>query len=161
MVILAHRRQTVAAAMLVSLGMFLNTVGLEGVRFSHRFTFGQSWLNSGFDLITVILGLFAISQAFKLLVDQERPPPLPRPWSGTAAAGACAPWPGIRGLAGVSSAFGVVMGIIPGVGEFLAQFLLLHVRPEDVAQARLHRPRLAGRADRLGGRQQRGAPPRP
>ena len=33
MVVLAHRRQTVAAAMLVSLGMFLNTVGLEGVHF--------------------------------------------------------------------------------------------------------------------------------
>ena len=120
MVILAHRRQTIAAAMLVSFGMFLNTVGLEGVRFSHRFTFGQSWLNSGFDLITVILGLFAISQAFKLLVDRERPPPLPRMESGGGG--------GMRALArhprlaGVSSGFGVVMGIIPGVGEFLAQF---------------------------------------
>ena len=120
MVILAHRRQTIAAAMLVSLGMFLNTVGLEGVRFSHRFTFGQSWLNSGFDLITVILGLFAISQAFKLLVDRERPPPLPRMEPGGGG--------GMRALArhprlaGVSSGFGVVLGIIPGVGEFLAQF---------------------------------------
>ena len=120
MVVLAHRRQTVAAAMLVSLGMFLNTVGLEGVRFSHRFTFGQSWLNPGFDLITVILGLFAISQAFKLLVDREPPPRLPRMEQGRGD--------GFREiarhprLAGVSSSFGVVMGIIPGVGEFLAQF---------------------------------------
>ena len=120
MVVLAHRRQTVAAAMLVSLGMFLNTVGLEGVRFSHRFTFGQSWLNPGFDLITVILGLFAISQAFKLLVDRESPPRLPRMEPGRGG--------GFREiarhprLAGVSSSFGVVMGIIPGVGEFLAQF---------------------------------------
>ena len=120
MVVLAHRRQTVAAAMLVSLGMFLNTVGLEGVRFSHRFTFGQSWLNPGFDLITVILGLFAISQAFKLLVDREPPPRLPRMEPGRGG--------GFREiarhprLAGVSSSFGVVMGIIPGVGEFLAQF---------------------------------------
>ena len=120
MVVLAHRRQTVAAAMLVSLGMFLNIVGLEGVRFSHRFTFGQSWLNPGFDLITVILGLFAISQAFKLLVDREPPPRLPRMEPGRGG--------GFREiarhprLAGVSSSFGVVMGIIPGVGEFLAQF---------------------------------------
>ena len=121
MVILAHRGQTVAAAMLVSFGMFLNTVGLEGVRFSHRFTFGQSWLNSGFDLITVILGLFAISQAFKLLVDRERPPPLPRMGSEGASRGMRVLARHPR-LAGVSSAFGVVMGIIPGVGEFLAQF---------------------------------------
>lgn len=120
MVVLAHRRQTVAAAMLVSLGMFLNTIGLEGVRFSHRFTFGQTWLNPGFDLITVILGLFAISQAFKLLVDREPPPRLPRMEQGRGG--------GFREiarhprLAGVSSSFGVVMGIVPGVGEFLAQF---------------------------------------
>ena len=121
MVVLAHRRQTVAAAMLVSLGMFLNTVGLEGVRFSHRFTFGQSWLNPGFDLITVILGLFAISQAFKLLVDREPPPRLPRMEQGRRGGGfrEIARHPR---LAGVSSSFGVVMGIIPGVGEFLAQF---------------------------------------
>ena len=121
MVVLAHRRQTVAAAMLVSLGMFLNTVGLEGVRFSHRFTFGQSWLNPGFDLITVILGLFAISQAFKLLVDRDPPPRLPRMEPGRRGGGfrEIARHPR---LAGVSSSFGVVMGIIPGVGEFLAQF---------------------------------------
>ena len=122
MVILAHRGQTVAAAMLVSFGMFLNTVGLEGVRFSHRFTFGQSWLNSGFDLITVILGLFAISQAFKLLVDRERPPPLPAMGGGGGGGAGLRVLARHPRLAGVSSAFGVVMGIIPGVGEFLAQF---------------------------------------
>ena len=146
MVILAHRRQTVAAAMLVSLGMFLNTVGLEGVRFSHRFTFGQSWLNSGFDLITVILGLFAISQAFKLLVDRERPPPLPRMEPGGGGGGG-----GLRALArhprlaGVSSAFGVVMGIIPGVGEFLAQFFSY-----SFAQRTSRNPDLIGRGSAEG-----------
>ena len=60
------------------------------------------------------------SQAFKLLVDRESPPPLPRMEPGGGG--------GMRVLArhprpaGVSSGFGVVMGIIPGVGEFLAQF---------------------------------------
>ena len=34
MVVLAHRRQTVSDAMLVPLGMFLDTAGLEGVRFT-------------------------------------------------------------------------------------------------------------------------------
>ena len=144
MVILAHRRQTVAAAMLVSLGMFLNTIGLEGVRFSHRFTFGQSWLNSGFDLITVILGLFAISQAFKLLVDRERPPPLPRMERDGGGGGMRALARHPR-LAGVSSAFGVVMGIIPGVGEFLAQFFSY-----TFAQRTSRRPDLIGRGSPEG-----------
>ena len=143
MVVLAHRRQTVAAAMLVSLGMFLNTVGLEGVRFSHRFTFGQSWLNPGFDLITVILGLFAISQAFKLLVDREPPPRLPRMEPGRGG--------GFREiarhprLAGVSSSFGVIMGIIPGVGEFLAQFFSY-----TFAQKTSRHPNLIGRGSPEG-----------
>lgn len=143
MVVLAHRRQTVAAAMLVSLGMFLNTIGLEGVRFSHRFTFGQTWLNPGFDLITVILGLFAISQAFKLLVDREPPPRLPRMEQGRGG--------GFREiarhprLAGVSSSFGVVMGIVPGVGEFLAQFFSY-----TFAQKTSRKPDLIGRGSPEG-----------
>ena len=144
MVVLAHRRQTVAAAMLVSLGMFLNTVGLEGVRFSHRFTFGQTWLNPGFDLITVILGLFAISQAFKLLVDQEPPPRLPRMERGRRGGGfrEIARHPR---LAGVSPSFGVVMGIIPGVGEFLAQFFSY-----TFAQKTSHHPDRIGRGSPEG-----------
>lgn len=143
MVVLAHRRQTVAAAMLVSLGMFLNTIGLEGVRFSHRFTFGQTWLNPGFDLITVILGLFAISQAFKLLVDRDPPPRLPRMEQGRGG--------GFREiarhprLAGVSSSFGVVMGIVPGVGEFLAQFFSY-----TFAQKTSRKPDLIGRGSPEG-----------
>ena len=149
MVVLAHRRQTVAAAMLVSLGMFLNTVGLEGVRFSHRFTFGQTWLNPGFDLITVILGLFAISQAFKLLVDREPPPRLPRMEQGRQGDGGGGG--GFREiarhprLAGVSSSFGVVMGIVPGVGEFLAQFFAY-----TFAQKTSRRPERIGRGSPEG-----------
>ena len=144
MVVLAHRRQTVAAAMLVSLGMFLNTVGLEGVRFSHRFTFGQTWLNPGFDLITVILGLFAISQAFKLLVDRESPSRLPRMGQGRHGGGfrEIARHPR---LAGVSSTFGVVMGIVPGVGEFLAQFFAY-----TFAQKTSRRPECIGRGSPEG-----------
>ena len=119
-VILAHRGQTLVAAALLFLGMFFNVIGLEAVRYSQRFTFGQSWLNSGFDLIVVILGLFAISQAFSLLTDK---------------AGTVAPPPVSRGqlkdltaifrhkrIASVSASIGVVMGMIPGVGEFTAQF---------------------------------------
>jgi len=120
LVVLAHRRKTIAAAALISLGMFLNVIGLEAVRYSHRFTFDQSWLNSGFNLITVILGLFALSQAFTLLAGREKDPVLPKMDLGH-----------LRGLlevfrhsrlASVASSLGVVMGMLPGVGEFTAQF---------------------------------------
>ncbi|MDH3450812.1 MAG: tripartite tricarboxylate transporter permease [Gammaproteobacteria bacterium] len=118
LVILAHRGQTVAAAMLVSFGMFLNVVGLETVRYSKRFTFGMEWLNSGIDLITVILGLFAISQAFQLLLDADSQPQLPK-ISGGKLAGFLEVFRNKR-VAGVASGFGVIMGMIPGVPLLVA-----------------------------------------
>ncbi|MDD9884756.1 MAG: tripartite tricarboxylate transporter permease [Gammaproteobacteria bacterium] len=126
LVVIAHRGRSLAAGVLLCFGIFLGGVGLESIHYSKRFTFGQSWLYSGFDLIVVLLGLFALSQAFVLLAgrDSQTKP------SGIEDCGGITG--GIVGhlkevlqhkrVAGTSSAFGVVMGIIPGVGEFLAQF---------------------------------------
>jgi len=77
LVIIAHRGHSFAAAMLVFFGMFLSTVGMEAIRYSMRFTFSQSWLMSGLDLIVVLLGLFALSQAFLLLVQPNEKPQAP------------------------------------------------------------------------------------
>lgn len=41
---------------------------------TERFTFDRTWSVSGVDLIMVVLGLFAISQALLLLVDKGRTP---------------------------------------------------------------------------------------
>jgi putative tricarboxylic transport membrane protein len=119
-VILAHRNQTLIAAALLFFGMFLNVVGMEPVRYSKRFTFDQSWLNAGFDLIVVLLGLFALSQAYVLLSDKSKsatPPPMDK--EKNSGLGEVMQH---KRVASVSSAFGVVMGMIPGVGEFTAQF---------------------------------------
>jgi len=121
LVVLAHRGQTFAAAMLASLGMFLGTIGLEPVKYTKRFTFDQTWLASGVDLIVVVLGLFAISQALLLLVDKDRAPDAAHV-DGNLFAGLKELF-GIKRIATVSSATGVTMGMIPGVGEFTAQFL--------------------------------------
>ncbi len=121
LVILAHRGQVMAAGMMACFGIWLNTIGLEPIQYSQRYTFGQSWLSGGIDLIVVVLGLFAISQAFLLLVEQDRSP------KAEAISGGL--FQGFRELlrhprvAAVSSSFGVGMGMIPGVGEFTAQFL--------------------------------------
>ena len=121
LVVTAHRGQVLAAGMLASLGIFINTIGLEPVRYSKRFTFGQSWLSSGIDLIVVVLGLFAISQALSLLTERDESPKAAPVRGGL--------FQGLRELlrhkrlAGVSASFGVVMGMIPGVGEFTAQFM--------------------------------------
>ncbi|NVK15132.1 MAG: tripartite tricarboxylate transporter permease [Rhodobacteraceae bacterium] len=121
LVVVAHRGQTFAAGMLACFGIFLNTVGLEPVKYTKRFTFDQSWLSSGFDLIVVVLGLFALSQAFLLLVEKDHAPQDANV-QGNMFAGV-KELLGFKRIATISSSLGVLMGMIPGVGEFTAQFL--------------------------------------
>lgn len=121
LVILAHRGQIMAAGMMAFFGIFLNTVGLEPVKYTKRFTFDLDWLSSGVNLIVVVLGLFALSQAFELLIGRDERPKAVR-ITGGLFQGMMEVFRHKR-VATVSSGFGVLMGIIPGVGEFTAQFL--------------------------------------
>lgn len=121
LVVLAHRGQIFAAGMLAAFGVFINTIGLEPVKYTKRYTFDQGWLSSGIDLIVVVLGIFAISQAFALLVGKNESPDA-RPVSGNLLGG-LKELLGHKRVAAASASFGVVMGMIPGVGEFTAQFM--------------------------------------
>ncbi|MEO0979044.1 MAG: tripartite tricarboxylate transporter permease [Pseudomonadota bacterium] len=121
LVVLAHRGQVFAAGMLASFGIFLSTIGLEPVKYTKRFTFDMTWLTSGINLIVVVLGLFAISQALLLLVDKDHKPGKAHV-DGNLFSGLSELFR-FKRIASVSSSLGVLMGMIPGVGEFTAQFL--------------------------------------
>lgn len=121
LVVIAHRGQTMAAGAMAFLGIWLNTIGLEPINYSQRYTFGLSWLTSGVNLIVVVLGLFALSQAFLLLLEKDESPHA-APVSGRLFSG-IRELLGHKRVAGISASFGVLMGMIPGVGEFTAQFL--------------------------------------
>lgn len=121
-VILAHQKHFVAALMSLGFGMFLGTVGFESPFNTQRFTFDQQWLLGGVPLVPVVIGLFAMSQAFVLLEGRKTPA------NGTTYSNLNP----FRGLFEVfrykktlarSSGLGVFMGLLPGVGEFGAQFL--------------------------------------
>ena len=119
--VVVHRGQTVIAAFLVFFGIFINTIGLHTATLTRRFTFDLNFLASGIDLIVVVLGLFALSQAFVLLVARDDSPKAAPVGGGIfQGLGELFRYPG---TASSSSGFGVVMGMIPGVGEFMAQFL--------------------------------------
>lgn len=122
LVVVTHRGQVLAAGMLVCYGIFLKTVGLEGAGYTQRYTFGQSWLASGIDLIVVVLGLFALSQAFILLAGKDQSYKLP-PIEKSGFFSSMAEILRFKRVATVSSSFGVICGMIPGVGEFMSQFL--------------------------------------
>lgn len=121
LVILAHRGQIFAAGMLAMFGIFLQTVGIDPVTYTQRYTFGVSFLTSGFDLIVVVLGLFALSQSFFLLT-QSNSSPKAKPVTGRLTAGFREVLKHKR-VATVASSLGVVLGMIPGTGEFTAQFM--------------------------------------
>ncbi|WP_026745044.1 tripartite tricarboxylate transporter permease [Leucothrix mucor] len=121
LVIFAHRGQVLAAGMLACFGIFLNSIGMEPIGYTQRYTFEQTWLASGVDLIVVILGLFALSQAFLLLTEKDSAPKAV-PVEGGLFEGLKELWIYKR-VASVSAGFGILMGMIPGVGEFTAQFM--------------------------------------
>lgn len=121
LVVLAHRGQVFAAGMLAAFGIFLNTIGLEPAKYTNRFTFEQSWLTSGIDLIVVVLGLFAIAQAFLLLLEKNHVPESARV-EGSIFTGLKELF-GIKRVASVSSGIGVILGMLPGTGEFTSQFM--------------------------------------
>lgn len=120
LLIAAHRQTMGIAAMLFGFGFLIALVGRQSTRKIDRYTFDIEYLYAGFNLIVVIVGIFALSQALNLMVGKDDDPPQARITGGL--------WSGFRELAGrkliafFSAAYGTVMGIIPGVGEFVAQF---------------------------------------
>jgi len=120
LLIVAHRRTMGIATLLFALGFLIAMVGRQSMRDIDRFTFGIDYLASGFNLIVVIVGIFAISQALFLLTGKDDDPPEAR-LKGTLFRGFIELWRHrITGL--ISASYGTIMGIIPGVGEFVAQF---------------------------------------
>ena len=121
LVIVAHRGQSLIAAALAAFGIFLQTIGLEPVKYTSRYTYDTQFLSSGVNLIVVVLGLFALSQAFVLLTGEDEKIRMTKLRGGL--------FQGLSELgrhprvATVSASFGVIMGMIPGVGEFTAQFM--------------------------------------
>ena len=47
-------------------GLLISTVGMDAMTGELRFTFGQSWLHSGINIVPTMIGLFAISQVLIL-----------------------------------------------------------------------------------------------
>lgn len=120
LLIAAHRQTMGLAAMLFGFGFLIAMIGRQTTRKIDRFTFDIEYLYSGFNLIVVIVGIFALSQALNLMVGKDDDPPEARISGGLLS--------GFKTLAKnkivtlFSACYGTIMGIIPGVGEFVAQF---------------------------------------
>ena len=120
LLIAAHRQTMGIAAMLFGFGFLIAMIGRQTTRKIDRFTFDIEYLYPGFNLIVVIVGIFALSQALNLMVGKDDDPPEVRLTGGLLS--------GFKELferrliTVLSACYGTLMGIIPGVGEFVAQF---------------------------------------
>lgn len=100
------------------LGLLLATVGIDDITGTVRFTFGIAKLNTGFQLIPAMIGLFAISQVFLRMeaketgsvVTQKKFSLIPSK-SDLKVIFTTAPW---------SSIMGAFIGAIPGTGGDIA-----------------------------------------
>jgi putative tricarboxylic transport membrane protein len=122
LVVAANGKRKTEAALMVSLGAFFGCIGQERAYSTFRYTFDQTWLEGGVTIICCALGLFAVSQALELVADRRGPPTDKMEITGGLFTGLFEvlkyPVTLLR-----STGLGTIMGILPGLGEFLAQFL--------------------------------------
>ncbi len=120
-VVLAHRKHMVEAAIMLGFGIFLGTVGIDRSYNSQNFTFGQEWLLGGIPLVPAVIGLFAMSQAFVLLSQKGQDAHVTK-LEGTGFFSGMFELVKHKVTVARSAFLGVVMGLLPGVGEFGSQF---------------------------------------
>jgi putative tricarboxylic transport membrane protein len=102
------------------IGFAFSTVGIAPVDAITRFTFGQTQLNSGFEILTVLIGLFAISEVIKVAenVKHEKAATIGKVSMKTIKGFGFSMqefvgqlWNGFR-----SALIGIGIGILPGIG---------------------------------------------
>ncbi len=104
------------------IGIFLSTVGGDPILGEMRFTFGNWQLFAGFNLLAVVIGVFALSEVF-----MRASAPLSRVSELVAFSGIVLPsramWKGrLRNLS-KSVVIGNLIGVLPGTGAATAAFI--------------------------------------
>jgi putative tricarboxylic transport membrane protein len=104
------------------LGLLFATVGFENPAAYPRFTFGSDQLMSGFQLIPVMIGMFAVSEVLRYAVSTDAPvdvnPRLGSVFAGQGRLIRTHAWPTLRG-----SAVGTLIGALPGAGADIAAWI--------------------------------------
>jgi putative tricarboxylic transport membrane protein len=103
-------------------GLLLCYVGMEPIMGGERFTFGLDYLADGIDLIAVIIGMFAIGEAYTLSRQHEAIASDVEVKSGISMEGLQAVVTHF-GLFIRSCSIGFGLGVVPGIGGVVASFM--------------------------------------
>ncbi|MGG1662134.1 tripartite tricarboxylate transporter permease [Brevibacillus sp. NRS-1366] len=124
------------------IGLILATVGMDLISGTPRFTFGRSELMDGFSLISVLIGLFGLSEVITALSDLT--PPI-------KAGKVSSVMPSMKLLKKFfplgfrSSVIGALIGAVPGVGADVASWVSY-----DMAKRRSKEPETFGKGNPEG-----------
>ncbi len=111
------------ASISLILGLLVACIGGENPAGFPRFTFGNVDLLGGVDLIPMMVGMFAISEILRFVVNMDPPAAIATENIGNVFKGMWGlllkyPWPLVRG-----SALGTIIGIQPGSGADMASWM--------------------------------------
>lgn len=143
-VVKAYRGKTAQAALMLGVGLFIGTVGIDPTTQEMRFTFGSSELMTGLPLPAVVVGVFGMAQAFVMIGM--------RPSQGQSSgelANAGVSWKNMFELFRYPSTLwksvgiGTMVGVLPAVGAALSTSL-------SYFEARRHHPDTFGKGDPRG-----------
>lgn len=123
LVVMAFREQLARGVMLLGVGFWFSTVGIDGTTLSERFCFGTLSMQNGLDIVPICLGLFGIGQTLILVerdimktsdiklsrstLDFSRLVKVLKYWKTLIRSGV----------------IGTFVGLLPGTGSILASFL--------------------------------------
>ena len=143
MVAIASQGDTAKGVVLAALGILLSTVGVDQITGDDRFTFGIDYLSGGIPFVPAVVGLFALSQAF-LLAEKGRRIARPPRVTGAVSEGVVETLK--HPFVVLKNAFlGVGLGVIPGVGISIANFIAYLVQKRSSSD-----PNSFGRGNPLG-----------
>jgi putative tricarboxylic transport membrane protein len=123
LVVMANRDRLMQGVLLLGLGLWFSTVGIDGATLSPRFCFGTLFLQNGLHIVPVCLGLFGVGQTLLLVesrilltekmnltrntLDFSRLLVALRYWKTLIRSGV----------------IGTFVGLLPGTGSILASFM--------------------------------------
>lgn len=142
LVVMANRRQLMESLLLLALGLWASTVGLDGSTLSARFNFGLPDMQKGLQVAPVCLGLFGVGQAMRLAEKSILQSGSIRLSRGTLDLGKV--WEALKHWKIIITGgfIGTVVGLLPGTGSMLASFLSYETikkispRPEEFGTGR-------------------------
>ncbi|MCF3933395.1 tripartite tricarboxylate transporter permease [Acuticoccus sp. M5D2P5] len=105
----------------VCIGFLIATIGIDPTAMHPRFTFGITEIQIGIPEIPAIIGLFCVSEAFRMVDQATGKPIAQKAVSGLRSAIGLLPrlWPTIT----KSGLIGCFVGILPGIGALAASYL--------------------------------------